>query len=768
VAESRSFGVRLRELRVAAGVTQEQLAARSGISVRAIGDLERDRVRRPHRDSVDLLAGALDLGAADRDDLLRRARLVPQSATSGGVGRDDAADRASVPRQLPAPVRHFTGRAEHVKALTELLDDGADAGGTVVISAIGGTAGIGKTALAIHWANQVAERFPDGQLYVNLRGFDPDGAPMGPDEAIRGFLEALGVPPREIPARLDEQAALFRSHLADRRVLVVLDNARDAEQVRPLLPGRGSMVVVTSRDPLAGLVAAQGAHPLALDLLTPAEARDLLARRLGPETAARHPRTIDELIELCARLPLALNIAAAHAALHPARPLADLVAQLRDTRARLDVLDAGDAATDIRSVFSWSYDQLGAAAARMFRLLGLYPGPDISLPVTASLAGASRADARRALAELTRAHLLAEHTPGRYAFHDLLRAYAAEQADTHDSETERHAATRRLLDHYLHTVDAIGRGYFPSRYPREVPAAAPGTTPEEFGDRDAALAWCEAERAGLRAAVALAERAGFTAHAWQIPVPLAAFFDQRSYWEEWADLWRVSLRAAERADDPAGQAMAHFNLGHALKQRGTQARVREHLSRALELFEQLGEHARAGGTHDALAHSYELDGRPADALVHARRCLELFRIVGDRTGQARALSTVGWDLALLGQYEEALASCQEALEPMREGGDRWGEAAALDTAGYACAELGRFEEAIGYFRQAVSISEELDDRYNRAQTLIRLGDVYRTLSDVTAARDAWREAFDIFTALDHRNAGRVRAKLDELGPASGE
>ncbi len=350
----------------------------------------------------------------------------PYPADETGMAASAARSGTPVPRQLPAYTSNFVGRAAELRELTGLLDaaaHGAEASGqartagTVVISAIGGTAGIGKTALALHWAHRVADRFPDGQLYVNLRGFDPAGSPVQPAAAIRGFLDAFEVDPGRIPVSLEAQVALYRSLIVGRRVLVVLDNARDADQVRPLLPGSETCIVtVTSRSQLSGLVAQRGARPLTLGLLTVAEARELLARGLGPDRVTRESAAVDELIGLCAKLPLALSVVAARAATQPGFPLAVLADELRDARRRLDALDAGDLTTNVRAVFSWSYQYLDASAARMFRLLSLHPGPDISLPAAASLAGIPPRQARAALAALTRAHLVTEHVPGRFAF----------------------------------------------------------------------------------------------------------------------------------------------------------------------------------------------------------------------------------------------------------------------------------------------------------------------------------------------------------------
>jgi Helix-turn-helix domain/NB-ARC domain len=437
----------LRRQREAAGLTQDDLAELTGLSVRAISDLERGRTRRPHPRSIRTLAGALGLSGAVTDTLIARYRAggaaaVPPPPEPAAPERHPVGVTPAVaPRQLPAVVAHFTGRAEELRGLDRLAAlPGNGTGGAVRISAIDGMAGVGKTALALHWAHGHADQFPDGQLYLNLRGFDPSGTPVPAATAVRRLLEALSAPDLHVPADPDAQLDLYRSLLADRRVLLLLDNASDAEQVRPLLPGAaGCLVLITTRTQLTDLIALDGAIPLTVDVLTAEEARELLARRLGParmeaeraeaERAEAERAAAGELIELCARLPLALNIAASLAVTRPRVPLALLAGELRDTRQRLDLLSTGNGAANLRAVFSWSYRALSAPAARMFRLLGVQPGPDISTAAAASLAALDRDQARRTLGELTAAHLLTEHVPGRFSLHDLLRDYAAERAE---------------------------------------------------------------------------------------------------------------------------------------------------------------------------------------------------------------------------------------------------------------------------------------------------------------------------------------------------
>jgi DNA-binding SARP family transcriptional activator len=432
-----------------------------------------------------------------------------------------------MPAHLPADTPAFTGRVDHIHKLDDLLADAGE-GGAAIISALAGTAGVGKTALAVHWAHRVRHCFPDGQLYINLRGFDPTGAPIRPEQAIRRFLDALNVPTQRIPTGLDAQIDLYRSLLANKRVLVVLDNARDSDQVRPLLPGvSGCLALITSRNRLAGLVAIDGAHPLILDLLTADEARRLLTTRLGESRVAAEPEALDDLIQLCARLPLALAICAARGAIEPDLPLNDLAARLRDTQGSLDALTGDDTATNIRAVFTCSYHTLSPDTARLFRLLSLHPGPDISAAAAASLAGISPDLASRLLADLVNVHLVTEPTSGRYSLHDLLRAYAHEQAYALDSDPDRHAATHRLLDHYLHTAHAAALHLRPHRDRIVLGPQPPEVTIEELGGLTDAIAWFTAEHLTLLAAIQHAASTGFDIQTCQLAWTLSDFLDRR-------------------------------------------------------------------------------------------------------------------------------------------------------------------------------------------------------------------------------------------------
>ena len=630
----------------------------------------------------------------------------------------------------------------------------------MLITAIGGTAGVGKTALAVHWARQAAGRFPGGQLYVNLRGFGPSADPLPPAEALRAFLDALHVPAAQIPAGLEARQALYRGLLAGQRVLILLDNARDPAQVRPLLPAsREALVLVTSRNELTGLVAADGACPLSLDVLTDAEARELIAGRIGADRVAAEPAAADDLVRLCARLPLALAIAAARAAAQPAFPLAALAAELRDARGRLDALSTGEDATDVRAVLSWSYQNLPAPAARMFRLLAMHPGPDITAPAAASLAALPLPRARAQLRELTRCHLLAEPAPGRYAFHDLLRAYAGEQARAEDAPLERQAAVGRSLDHYLHTAHAAAMLLNAHRSPITPLPPRPGTAPERLDGHAPALAWFSAEHHVLMAVIDQAARDGFDVHAWQLPWTLVDFFNWQGHWPDLAAAQRSALAAAERLGDVAAQADLHRTIGQARFALRSWDDARAHLSLALDLYRDRGDHAGQARVHIGLGHVLDRLGLYREALGHAREALGLFETAGQRSGQARALNNMGWYHAQLGDYRQALVRSKQALALQHELGDRCGEAHTWDSLGYAHHHLGHFAKAARCYQQAICLYVELGDRHGQAEALDHLGDMRRAAGSPQAAIATWRQALDILDALQHPDAGQIREKL---------
>ena len=669
-----------------------------------------------------------------------------------------------VPAQLPPAVPGFAGRAAELARLDAALArgerDGAAGPAAVVISAVSGTAGVGKTALAVHWAHQVATQFPDGQLYVNLRGFDPGGQPAAPAEALRGFLDSLGVPEAQIPEGLPAQAALYRSALAGKRMLVVLDNARDPDQVRPLLPGSpGCLVVVTSRSDLAGLVAAEGACPVNLGLLTAAEAGELLARRLGQPRVAREPRAAAEIIARCARLPLALGIAAARAAARPGFSLAAIAGQLREATATLDPFGSTDLATDVRAVFSWSCHALSDHAAGLFHLLGLHPGPDITTPAAASLAGLPSDQARQLLTELTHANLLLEYTPGRYSLHDLLRAYAAELAHGHDDEQQRHAAMRRILDHYLHTAHTAAALLHPHRDLIAIAPPSPEVITQRLTDTKAALTWFTAEHRTLLAANALALRLGFDTHTWQLAWAMDDFLARSCHWPDHHTVHRNALRAAERTAHKNALGYAHRGLGLANARLGHLDDARRHYERALHLFSEIGDHAGQSRTHFDLAILLETGGNYADSLRHVQHAHDHYQAAGQRVGQARVLNGIGWLHAKLGDYRRALSQCQQALAMLQELDDTVGAAYAMDSVAYIHRHLGDRHQAVACYQQARDLYREVGESEGEAEALTLLGDIHHDNGDADAAHDAWRQALDILSQLGHPGAEQVRAKL---------
>jgi tetratricopeptide (TPR) repeat protein len=698
-------------------------------------------------------------------DKAPRGRRTPAPAEghhgaepSVGTGRQRV-----VPRQLPAAVRHFAGRSIEVAVLLDLIKATEETGGTVVISAIHGTAGIGKTALAVHLAHRVADSFPDGQLYVNLRGFDPAGSPMDPAEALRGFLDALHVPGDQLPTEVEAQARLYRSLLADRRMLVVLDNARDADQVRPLLPGTpGCLVIATSRDQLGSLVAVEGAHPLTLGVLSAAEALELLERRLGAERVAAEPDAVSEIVEHCARLPLALAIVAARAATYPDFPLAALADELREEQDGLSAFAGGDLASDVRAVLSCSYRSISPTAATMFRRLGLHPGPDVALRAAASLAGSTVSQVRRPISELANANLISEHVPGRFTFHDLLRAYAAELVETLDDEEHRRAARHRLLDHYLHTARAAARLLDAHRRDVDIAPVRAGVTTTPVADAGQALAWFTAERRALTSGIELAAGHGFAPHAWQLAWACAGFLHRRGHWQDHATVQRTALAAAQHAGDRLGEALAHDGLAQAYGQLTRYDDAHAHYRLALRCCTEMGDDVGCAYAHTGLSWILECLGSADEALDHAYRALELFRRTAHHAGEARTLNAVGWRLAQLGEHRQCLAYCEQAVPLLEHLGDRYGLAATWDTIGYAHHHLGDYRQSAACYRRGIDLCRDVGDRYDEALILTHLGDTHRAAGDRDGARDAWRRGFDILDELGHRDAAGVRAKLDEL------
>jgi phosphoglycerate dehydrogenase-like enzyme/DNA-binding SARP family transcriptional activator len=681
------------------------------------------------------------------------AHPVAQGALSSSARLDAlTAPPVPLPAQLPAEPSGFAGRSAELHLLHALLPEPREEPGIQLASSpvalITGTAGVGKTTLAIRFARLAAPSFPDGQLYVNLRGFDPASAPVPPGMALQGFFDALGVPPRHVPSTVEAQSALLRSLLDGRRMMLVLDNAHDADQVRPLLPGSpGCMAVVTSRSQLTGLVVAEGAHPLALDVFDAAEATELLARRLGAERVTAEPDAVATLVRHSAGLPLALSVTCARAVTRTGVRLADLVAELADVRGRLDALRTGEATTDLLAVFSLSVEKLSDQAARTFRLLGLHPGPEVTAAAAASLTATTLTQARAALAELARASLLTEDAVGRFGCHDLLRAYAAEQAAAILSEAERAQARQRVSDHYLHTAHSAAARLYPAR--RRVPLAPPldGVVAETFagdGAYDAALNWFGAEHRVLHNVLDQAAAQGDDERCWKLAWYWAPLLKRRGRLHEVIAVQSTARRAAERLGDYNALAHVHYDLGHVSGRLGAYDVADEHMRRSLELFSGLGDRASIGQAQHGLALLLNMQDRYEEALGHALEALRLRRSFADRATVAYTENAVGWIQAHLGQHTEALRHCHLALEMHRESGSRSGIADTLDSIAYIYGELADYPQSIAFYEQAIAVYRLIGDPDGEAKCLVRLGDAQIAAGQGDVALRTWERALALF------------------------
>jgi tetratricopeptide (TPR) repeat protein len=742
------FGVLLRAYRRSAGLSQQEVAERSGLGIRTVSNLERGRTRWPYPDSVHRLADALELSGPPRAEFLaaagrRLARPAQPRATgtSGAAGPADpvgtphatgAADavrpasahaggKRVVPRLLPAAVPGFAGRRDQLTALSEVLNH---PGGTAVITAIGGTAGVGKTALALQWAHQAAQEFPDGQLYVNLRGFDPSGIATRPADAVRVLLDALEIRADQLPHTDEAQLGLYRSLLAGKRMLVLLDNARDTAQVRPLLPGAPTCrVIVTSRSQLTGLAAIEAARPLMLDVLTGAEARELLEQRLGAARLAADPGAAERIIGACARLPLALSVIAARAAMQPDLSLAEIAADLAGSPSLDAFADGDDPAADLRAAFSWSLRQLDPAAARFFRLAGLHPGPDFDRYAMAALAGEPAGQAGRLLDALTRACLIQHAGPARYGMHDLLRGYARELADATDGGLEQRAALTRLFDYYLHAAGTAMDMAFPAergRRPDVPPPPGPGPVPA-FASAADALAWLDAERANLVPVIAHAADHGWPAHATRLADTLFRYLDIGRHYQEATAVHGSACQAARQAGDLPAEATALKHLGAVgLRQRRYQEAA-DYYQQALAVSRTTADPALHALALDGLGFVEFLQGRWQEAVGHLEQALALNRRAGDRIGEAHSLASLGFIELRQGRYQQATDYLWQSHGLFDELGDQTGVAHALGILGEVELRQGRYADADAHLQQALALCREIGDRSNAADLLAALG-----------------------------------------------
>ncbi|MFJ9657300.1 AfsR/SARP family transcriptional regulator [Streptomyces griseoflavus] len=734
--ERRRWEERRRALRLAR-IKCLVTMGRFGEALDDIGGLPASPVADPYDESLRALRMRALYGCGRQAEALRayedmRVRLRDELGADPGeelrrvheavLNQDDAfllpsppappgPSEGMVPAELPHDVPGFAGRTGELNRLHALLPSERERQSptsTVVISAIGGAAGIGKTALAVHWAHRVRDRFPDGQLYVNLHGFDHDRRPLEPGEALELLLRGLGLAVSEIPSHYEAQGRVFRTLLADRRMLVLLDNAASADQVRPLLPaGPTCCVIVTSRNRLGDLVARDGAQALPLDLLQPDEARALLRGTLGADRVDDDKHAFDELIRLCGGLPLALRVSAARLAGDPALRTTDLVAEMTAGN-RLEALEPDDDAdsSSLRTAFSVSYRVLASGARRLFRLLGLFPGADFTTEAAAALLDAPLTQARRLLGTLASAHLVEPATAGRYRFHDLLRAYARERSMVEETAVERDAALERLSIWYLHAARATtGSSLFPE-LPRELrhvgPPGMPSTTEPEQ--------WLEAELSNLLAVIDHADRNGPRPVTWYLASTLFSHFWVHLPRRTWQAVGRTALDAAEAEQDLSGQVAMHFSLAAARWDRG-------HVRQSME---------------------------------HATRALDISRGIGWVAGEAAALGLRGfghWSMALL---DRARDDFTVGLRSFRETGPRDYEGFGLTGLGMTCRDLGRLHEAAGHLERAVRLSAGLN-RWNSSSALQIPGEVYRELGRFTDALDLIGPAVGREKGASHRD-----------------
>ncbi|MFE7401612.1 ATP-binding protein [Streptomyces sp. NPDC057557] len=739
--DEKTFGRLLREARQRALFTLERLAEVSGVSVRAISDMERGQSL-PRQATLRELMDALGL---DEDE---RRRLVRASTRSA----------RQVPRQLPPDLAVFRGREEALTAVHAITSQVAARCGHVVIAAVGGMAGVGKTTLAVHWAHQVAEHFPDGQLYVNLRGFENSGRPLDPGEALAGFLGALGVPSSDIPRGTEERSALFREQAASRQLIVVLDNARDADQARPLLPAApGCLTILTSRSRLSPLATAEGASLISLDVWTQPEAVAALAARIGAKRCRAEPEDAARLVELCGHLPLAIAVVGAQLSAEPRMPLRLAARELAE--ARLDTLSAGDRRADVRAVFSWSYRALTPDTARFFRYLAFHPGPAVSAEAAASLAGAEMTVARRHLGELTSASLLSRDADGQYMLHDLVRAYGTELAE--QEQDDRSAAETRLLDYLRHNAHAANhfldnrRGIEPTGRP------VPGAVRVAIGNREEALDWFGQEEPTVAAALRSLDDPRLLRHRMHLTLDWQTYFAVMGRWAEEMTIQRIGLDVALVLDEPVAVTRNCAGLASALARTGHVDEADEHVDLILRQLHRLSPAERAFAER-SVGWVRSRQERYTEALDHSERALALFRTLGDSGAVGRELNAVGWYRAMLGDHRAAVASCEEAIPLLRESGNRRDEAATWDSLGYARHCLGDLDAAIADYRTSLRLYEEVLDPYNQAEVFGHLARVQLERGGHAQARESWIRAADLLKAIDSPRAAEVRAKAESL------
>jgi DNA-binding SARP family transcriptional activator len=712
-----------------------------------------------------------ELGA-DPDQVLRDLHTAilrdgPSPAAPAAPSVAEAPFPRRVPAMLPRANTRFTGRTGQMRLLDGYLEASADTAGLAVVTGMGG---VGKTALAVSWAHRVAHRFPDGQLYFNLRGFDPLAPGTDALTVLGEALVALGVEAHQLPAGLDERIGLYRTALAGRRVLLVLDNARDAAQVRPLLPvAPGSFTVVTSRDRLAGLDVTEGADVVPLDLLSDADSWALLVRRIGMDRALAEERSVLRIVASCGRLPLALTLIGAWAAAHPQFSLAALADRLDTTTNVFRVLAASDPASDPRSVFACSYQALGSRAARAFRLFGVHPGPDLTVSGMASAMGLPPADAEAALHELADVHLVDQHREGRFSMHDLLRSYAAERFQDEVAEPERAAAEARIVDYYIHSAHAAGERLTFHGSTIDVGALAPGVTPEPVEDLPAAASWFSTEYDVLLGLLRRDPVPGGDARFWLLAWSVAGYMLDRSFGEDLIAAQTAAFAAAERSGDGFGQVISLGYLSAAMMLHGDQGEGARLIERAMAIADDIEQPWAKGFVHHGLAVHAAREDEDAETVKHAAIAQALFEEAGDAIWAFRSSWVAGWHLARLGDFDGARVRFDELMAASLAVGAPLGVAHSNLGLGYVAQLGGRFDDALRHYGLAREGLTEFGQETNVAYVDEHIGDVMESLGDKAGAEAKWRSAERVYAEFRaSRELARVRVKLEDTGRAAVE
>ncbi len=747
-----TFAALLRELRAGARLTQEELAEAAAVSPRSISDLERGVAVSPQRDTIRRLAGALGLTGLVRAqfEAVARGRAVPAAADAAHVGGAAAATRT-----LPRDVASFTGRQQELQDLVNATAGAAESGGVVSIHAIGGMAGIGKTAFAVHAAHRLADRFPAGQIFLTLHGHTPGYRPVDPADALASLLLTAGVPAGQIPASQEARMALWRDQVAGKQLLLILDDAASSEQVVPLLPGAGgSLVLVTSRRHLSAL---EDATAISLDTLPPDQATALLVRLAGRAGLSPDDPAVGEITRLCGFLPLAIGMVARQLHHHPAWTVAGRAAELAAAVDRLELMATEN--LSVAAAFNLSYADLTDDQQRLFRRLGLHPGTDIDAYAAAALDGTGLSAARRGLEALYDQYLLTEPTQGRYRLHDLIRQHSRTLADRIEPDDDLDEATTRLLDYYQHT--AARAGILITRHARTALPLAAGNTPAavpDLADQEKALAWARAERASLLACLDHAAGTGQHARVIALTAGVAGLLERDGPWAEAITRHAAAVQAARHLGDRLGQAGALSDLGVVRRRTGDYPAAAQELERALGIYRDLGDRLGQANALSDLGDVRRLTGDFVIAVQAQEQALGIYRDLGDRLGQASALSHLAAVRLATGDFLATAPALEQALGIYRDLGDRLGQASALTNLGLLRQLTADYPAAAQELERALGIYRDLDDRLGQANALFVLGSVRLTTGDYPATAQALEQALGIYRDLGNRQ-GQANALL---------